>query len=55
MQDLLDDFRATLAAESVRLMAMSDAAAGMAPATAVSFALKWPMTSFSRATIRMRG
>ena len=32
MQDLLDDFRATLAAESVRLMAMSDAAAGMAPA-----------------------
>jgi len=32
MQDLLDDFRATLAAESVRLMAMSDAAASMAPA-----------------------
>ena len=32
MQDLLDDFRATIAAESVRLMAMSDAAASMAPA-----------------------
>jgi hypothetical protein len=33
MQDILDDFRATIAAESIRLMAISDEAAAKPPAT----------------------